>query len=139
MKRIKIFTLLFSLFILTSCTQFVTIIDANKTMNVSGLPTGKNYIDYKLEILVNETINFVGLKINGENITKNLYLKDLKTGLSSTKIKKEITKGKYLFGFRNFETKNFKNKDVISLTFNAKEKVYTVEKEVKSNSNKINK
>ena len=139
MKYIKQLILLFSL-TLFGCNSYVTIIKANKGKYVSGLPSGKNYIDYKIKIEAKTTIEFISLKLDGNNISENLYLKDLTSGLSSTKIKSVIDAGIYEFGFRIFNFDDFDNEEKITYTYLLKGKLYENTKTImKLNRLKANK
>lgn len=138
MKNLKLSVLLFSLFILSGCAQYVTVLEANKTANISGLSNGKNYTDYTLKLDVLKNIDFKNVQLNKKNVVESLYIKDLKTGLSSTKIKPNLPKGNYILGFRSFKNSNPKEKDIISFIFMENNKTFTLEKEVTIKKKKIN-
>ncbi|MFK8060588.1 MAG: hypothetical protein AB8B78_10905 [Polaribacter sp.] len=129
MNKFKKTALLFTL-VLCSCTDYIEIVEAKKTKHISGLPTGKNYIDYKIKITSKVDFSFKNLMIGDKKVSENLYIKDLSTGSSSTKIKTNLKKGVYEFGFRTFNLSSFNIEETIKLSYQIKEKDFMLEKKV---------
>ena len=75
MKHLKLYSLVFILFLFLGCAKYVSIIEASKTMNVSGLLKGKDYIDYKLEIDVKKKIAFKSIALDGSKVIKGVFIK----------------------------------------------------------------
>lgn len=120
-----IFTMLFF-----SCTNYLKIVEANKIKSISGLQNGKNYIDYSIKIESKINFSFESLELNNIKINENLYIKDLSTGLSSTKINSDLKKGVYLFGFRSYNTNSFNKDETIAFNYLLKSKKFQLKKQI---------
>jgi len=139
MRHLKFYFLLCSVFLFFGCSEYVSIKDASKTLNISGLSKGKNYIDYRLTVHTKKSITFENITLNGKVVKESLFLKDLNTGLSSTKIDANLPKGNYQFGFRKY---NLTKKDIpetIALLYKIDGKLFTQKKEVILKTPKTNK
>ncbi|WP_146190733.1 hypothetical protein [Polaribacter aquimarinus] len=139
MKHLKLFSLLISMFLFFGCSEYISIIEANKTLNISGLSKGKNHLAYYITIKVKKDITFKSITLNGTEIKESLYLKDLSTGLSSTKINEILSKGNYLFGFRKFDLTDSNKKETIMLSYKIDGKLFNQKKEVVLKKPKTNK
>lgn len=102
--------------LLNSCVSNMKIVESKKEKHISGLANGKNYVDYTIKIDSKVNFSFESLVLNDIKINKNIYIKNLSTGLTSTKINSNIKKGIYLFGFRVYNTNAFTQNETI--TFN---------------------
>ncbi|WP_397447349.1 hypothetical protein [Polaribacter sp. R77954] len=111
------FLFLTAIILLVSCSSAMKIIDSKKNKHISGLSNGKNYIDYTIHIEIETGFNFKSILLNNDKITEHLYIKNLATGLTSTKINSEIKKGAYLFGFRVLNTTSFNADETITFKY----------------------
>ena len=126
------------MFGLIGCSSSIELVTANKTKHISGLPTGKNYLDYKITLNSKVDFNFKSLELNNK-VIKNFFMKDLSSGLSSTKIKSDIKKGVYQFGFRIYNTSSLNAQETITLNYTINKKEFQLKKKVeKDEKAKIN-
>ncbi len=112
---------------LFGCSSAIKIAEALKTKHISGLRNGKDYIDYTLKINAKNRFQFKELSVNGAIIKKSLYVKNLATGLSSTKISDSYAEGSYIFGFRIFDVENFKDEEILTFQYLMNSKEYSIE------------
>lgn len=127
------FTMLFF-----NCSNYINVLESNKTKHISGLKNGKNYVDYTFKFESDADFIFKSLALDSKIITEMLYIKNLKTRLSSTKIKSAIQKGKYMFGFRVFDTSNFNTEEKLTFKYSVKGKEYQIEQTIKKQDRVIN-
>lgn len=131
MKKIK-YIVLFFMFGILSCSSSIDLIEAKKTKHVSGLPTGKDYVDYKIKLNSKVDFSFKSLKLNNQTI-ENFFIKNLSSGLSSTKINSNIKKGAYQFGFRVYNTSLINTQETITLNYLINDKEFQLKKNVEKN------
>ena len=116
MRYLKLILLLFSL-TLFNCAQQIKIIEASKSKFISGLPNGRSYVDYRVKIETKTNIQFKSILLDTKDVPNNLYLKNLSSGMSSTKINPEIAVGIYEFGFRVFNFNNFSKEEKVLFNY----------------------
>lgn len=134
MRKYKNLLLVFTLF-LFSCSNYLNIVDANKTKHISGIKNRKNYIDYKIKIESKVDFNFESIKLNNTKITETLFVKNLSTGLSSTKVNSDVKKGSYQFGFRIYDTASFNLEETITFNYLIQNKEFQLKKIIKKVDN----
>lgn len=114
----------------SSCSNYLTIVTANKTKHISGIQNGKNYVDFSIEINSKVDFSFKSLELNDSKIIESLYIKDLSTGLSSTKINSDVKKGIYQFGFRIYNTDSFNKDETVTFKYSINNKDFQLKKKI---------
>ena len=119
-------------FIFTSCSS-LSIQRATKTRHIPGIKSAKKYVHYAIKIRSSK--DFILNTIQIENNNKKLAYSyvDLQTKLSSSVMQPVFKKGAYIFNFRVYDIKDYKNKENILVKYSIDNISYTKKHQITTN------
>ena len=123
---------------LTSCSAF-KINTVSKNRHVSGIKSGKNYINYSIKVTSDKDFSIQNIEIENNDTKLKYYYLDLQTKLSSSIIKPVFTKGSYLFSFRIDNMKGYNSDQYILIKYSIDNKYFTKKHLISKTKDRIGK